>query len=129
MIQSEYNRKEHILYIDRKDEIEIQDLFALVQDTVSGYKELKCLLILDDARGSAPKFSSRDYPELIRRVSEGLAHFREVRQAILVDSPMNTALASLFREMTEQVPGYSFRTFFYEEEAKEWLTEGIRCFE
>jgi len=96
----------------KQDEIKMQDLFALVQDTISNFKDIKCLYILDDARNSAPKFSSRDYPELSKRVGDGLVHFLEVRHAILVDSPMNTALGILFEGMANEIPSYSFKTFF-----------------
>jgi len=124
MIHSSYKQEEKILYMDRQDEIKMHDLFALVQDTVSNYKDIKCLYILDDARNSIPQFSSRDYPELSKRVSDGLAHFLEVRHAILVDSPMNTALGILFEGMANEIPSYSFKTFFSDEEAKKWLKEG-----
>ncbi len=125
MIHSSYKQGENILYMDRKDEIKMQDLFALVQDTISNYRDIKCLYILDDARNSTPKFSSQDYPELSKRVSDGLKHFLEVRHAILVDSPMNTALGILFEGIANEIPSYSFKTFFSEEDAKNWLKEGI----
>lgn len=110
--------------MDRKDDIRIQDLFALVQDTVSNFKDLNCLYILDDARDSNPQFSSRDYPDLSRKIGEAMKHFREVRHAILVDTPMNTALGILFEAIANEKPGYGFKTFFSEDEAKKWLKEG-----
>lgn len=124
MIHSDYRQEENILYMDRKDEIKIQDLFALVQDTVSNYKDIKCLHIFDDARNSSPQFSASNYPELSKRIGDGLAHFQEVRHAIIVDTQMNTALASLFEEIAGKIPGYSFKTFFFEKDAKEWLKTG-----
>jgi hypothetical protein len=124
MIHSSYNQEEKILYMNRTDEIKMQDLFALVQDTVSNYKDIKCLYIIDDARNSSPQFSSRDYPELSKRVSDGLTHFMEVRHAIIVDSPMNTALGILFEGMTKEIPSYSFKTFFSEEDGLKWLKQG-----
>jgi hypothetical protein len=125
MIKTSYNQEEDILHMDRKGEIQIKELFSQVQETVSIYKDLECLYILDDARESTPLFSSKDYPDLSKKISDGLVHFREVRHAILVDSPMNTALGILFEGITAKIPSYSFKTFFSEEGAKVWLKEGI----
>ncbi len=111
--------------MDRKGEIKIQELFTQVQKTVSNYKDIKCLYILDDARESKPQFSSRDYPKLIKKISDGLVHFKEVRHAILVDSPMNTALGILFESIANEIQSYSFKTFFSEEAAREWLKDGL----
>ena len=126
MINTSYNQEENILHMDRMGEIYIKDLFSQVQETVSNYKEMKCLYILDDARGSTPHFSSRDYPDLHKKISEGLVHFKEVRHAILVESPMNTALGVLFEGIAGEIPSYSFKTFFSEADAREWLREGTR---
>lgn len=127
MIKTNYNQEENILYMDRTGEIHIRDLFSQVQETVSSYKEMKSLYILDDSRASTPHFSSRYYPELSKKIREGLEHFTEVRHAILVASPMNTALGVLFEGIAEEIPCYSFKTFFSEEDAKEWLKEGNHC--
>jgi len=113
--------------MDRTGEIHIEDLFSQVQETVSSYKDIKCLNILDDSRESTPHFSSRDYPELSKKIKEGLEHFTEVRHAILVDSPMNTALGILFEGIAGEICCYSFKTFFSEEDAREWLKEGNQC--
>ena len=111
--------------MNRTGEIHIKDLFSQVQETVSNYKDMKSLYILDDSRASTPHFSSRDYPDLSKKIREGLEHFMEVRHAILVDSPMNTALGVLFEGIAGEIPCYSFKTFFSEEDAKEWLKKGI----
>ena len=99
-------------------------MFAQVQDTVSNYKDIKCLYILDDARESSPQFSASDYPNLSKKISDGLVHFKEVRHAILVDTAMNTALGILFEGMADEIPNYSFKAFFAEEDAKAWLKDG-----
>ena len=125
MIHTNYIQEENILHMDRTGEIKIEDLFAQVQKTVSDYKEIKCLYILDDARNSKPQFSARDYPALSSKISEGLVHFREVRHAILVDTPMNAALGILFETIATKIPSYSFKAFFTEEAAKDWLKDGI----
>jgi len=124
MIHSDFDKEENILYMDRRDEIRIGDLFALVRDTVSNFKDLKCLYILDDARDSKPQFSSRDYPDLSRKIGDAMNHFKEVRHAILVDTPMNTALGILFEKIATETKGYTFKTFFSEAEARKWLKAG-----
>lgn len=125
MIHTSYQKEENILHMDRKGEIKIQELFTQVQETVSNYKDIKCLYILDDARESKPQFSARDYPNLSKKISAGLVNFKEVRHAILVDSPMNTALGILFESIANKIQSYSFKTFFQEEAAREWLKEGF----
>ena len=127
MINTSYNQEENIVHMARTGEIHIAELFSQVQETVSNYKDLKCLYILDDSRSSTPHFSSRDYPDLGKQIRKGLEHFVEVRHAILVASPMNTALGVLFEGIAGEIPCYSFKTFFSEEDAKEWLKEGIQC--
>ncbi len=128
MIHSRYIEEENILHLDRKGEIRIQDLFAQVQETVSNYKRLQCLYILDDARDSTPQFSTRDYPKLSKRIGEALVHFKEVRHAILTASAMNTAMGILFENMANEIPSYSFKTFISEEAARTWLSEGrFKC--
>jgi len=125
MIRTNYIQEENILHMDRQGEIKIEDLFKQVQETVSNYKKIKCLYILDDARESKPQFSARNYPNLSKKISDGLVHFKEVRHAILVDSPMNTALGILFESIANEIPSYTFKTFFTEEAAKEWLKDGL----
>lgn len=124
MIETKYNQEENILYMNRQGEIKIQDLFLQVQSTVSNYNDIKCLYILDDARGSSPQFSSKDYPDLSKMISNGLVHFLEVRHAILVDTPMNTTLGILFEGIANEIQNYSFKVFFTEEDGKEWLRAG-----
>lgn len=126
MFDTNYIQEENILYMKRKGEIKIQDLFTQVQTTVSNYKDIKCLYILDDARDSNPQFSSRDYPDLSKKISDGLVHFLEVRHAILVDTPMNTTLGILFESIANKIQSYSFKAFFTEEDAKEWLKGGVQ---
>lgn len=125
MIHSNYIQEENILYLNRTGEIEIRELFSLVQDTISNFSDLKCLYILDDARDSTPHFSSIDYPDLGKKISEGLVHFLEVRHAILVDSQMNTALGILFEGIASGLGNYLFKTFINEELARKWLKEGV----
>ena len=126
MIHSNYNQEENILHMERSGEVKIEDLFALVQDTVSNYKDIKCLYILDDDRNSEALFSTKDYKLLGKRISEGLVHFREVRHAILVESQMNAALGILFENIAGEIPNYTFKAFFNEKAAIEWLQEGIQ---
>ena len=125
MINTSYNQEENIVHMARTGEIHIAELFSQVQETVSNFKEMKCLYILDDSRASKPHFSLKDYPDLSSKIRAGLEHFMEVRHAIVVASPMNTALGVLFEGIAEEIPCYSFKTFFSEEDAKEWLKEGI----
>ena len=125
MIHSNYSQEENILYIERTGEVPVQELFILIQETVSNFRDLKCLYILDQSRGSTPQFSSSDYPDLVKRIGEGLVHFLEVRHAIFADSPMNTALGVLFEEIANELENYTFKTFISEASAKAWLKEGV----
>ena len=127
MIHTSYLEDENILFMDRTGEIKIQELFAQVQVTVSKYKDIKCLYILDDSRGSTPQFSTRDYPSLSKKISDALIHFKEVRHAILTDSPMNTALGILFENIANEIQSYSFKTFISEEAARAWLKDGLHA--
>lgn len=124
MINSRFEKEECIVYIQREGDIRIEDLFAAVASTISDYKDLKNLYVLDDKRGSKSIFSSSDYPALLKKIGAGLVHFQEVRHAILVDTPMNTALAILFERLVDDLPNYSFKTFSTQETALSWLKKG-----
>ena len=126
MIDINYVNEENILHVNRMGEIQIEDLFSIVQDTVANFSNIKCLYILDDARESKPRYSSREHPDLLKNISDGLSNFQEVRHAVLVDSPMTTTFGILFEGIANELPHYTFKSFFYEEEARNWLKEGIQ---
>jgi hypothetical protein len=125
MITSSYNREENIIYVKRLDEIGIQDLLTYINRIDQDFQHLGNLYILDDFRNSTSKYEANDFPDLIGEIQKRIFKYNEVRLAIVVDVPFDTALSILYEELSKAIENYNYRTFSTMEAAKSWLKQGI----
>ena len=124
MITISYSRDEDIIYVKRTDEIDIQDLLKYVISLDQDYKDLGKLYILDDIRNSTSKFEAKEFPILIGEIQKRIIKYKEVRCALLVDAPFDTALSILYEDISRAVDNYYYKTFSTIESAKIWLRTG-----
>ena len=125
MINISYSRDEDIIYVKRRDEIDIQDLLKYVIRLDQDYNDLGSLYILDDIRNSTSKYEAKEFPVLIGEIQKRIIKYREVRCALMVDTPFETALSILYEDISRAVDNYYYKTFSTIESAKSWLKTGM----
>lgn len=125
MITFSYNKEENIFYIERRDEIELDDLIKYIEGIDQYSKNMDNLYILDDIRNSISKFTIEDIPTIIDEVKKRISKYKEVRCAVLVDKPFDTALSMLYENLSSIIENYLYKTFSTTEAGKNWLKQGL----
>jgi len=125
MINTNYNQDEDIVYVERFDEIDLQELLTYIISLDQEYKDLGSLYILDDIRDSTSKYEAKDYPVIIGEIQKRIKKYNEVRCALVVDTPFETVLSILYEDISKSVDNYNYKTFSTIEAAKSWLKRRI----
>jgi len=121
MIEVNYNQKEDIIYVTRTHEVILQDLLNYVKQFDEDYKDFDRLHIVDDLRASISKYESKDYPLIIEEIKKRIGQYKEVRIAVLVMTPQDTALSLLYEQIAQSVENYNYKTFSTLEAGRNWL--------
>jgi len=79
------------------------------------------LKVLIDCRKARFDVDINKLASLESHVRESVKRFQYLREAILVDKPYETVVATLFLKIHASLPNYSFRVFSTQEAAQLWL--------
>ena len=79
------------------------------------------MYIVDDLRASISKYESKDYPLIIEEIKKRIGQYKEVRIAVLVMTPQDTALSLLYEQIAQSVENYNYKTFSTLEAGRNWL--------
>lgn len=121
MITTRYVKDQDIIYVERTSEIGLQEILAYIKSFDHDFKNFKDLYILDDFRDSISLFNKGDYPIMIQGLEKRLNRYDQVKHAVLVHNPSDTALSILFEMISKVLINYSYKTFSTEGAAISWL--------
>ncbi len=117
-----YNEKSKILELRTIGVIKIDDIishYAELNDDGSLPRNLKVLI---DCRGTQLDIKVNEISLTKDSVKKVLLKFKSIKEAILVDKPFETVVATLFKDYNSDLESYSFRIFCTENAAKNWLS-------
>ncbi len=116
-------------YYENASLLELQTTGVMqVGDIISHYVHIrndhtlpKNLKVLIDARSTQLDLRVEDIALTNDAVKEALLNFDSLREAILVDKPYETAIATMFERFYSKIESYNFRVFSTENAARVWL--------
>ncbi len=103
--------------VDIIDKEHIMDLYKHIAEESSYPRNLRTLI---DAADCIFKFEIKDLPELFQGLEKAFEKYSSLREAIVVDKPYETVLATLFAEGFKD-PNYKFKVFSTKYAALGWL--------
>lgn len=122
MVSSEYDHQNGIL-LSRLEGIvtlkEVVDYIVATKENISYPRSLK---ILTDATGANMVFSPQDLVVIEEENSKSIERYDSITDAIVLESPRETALAILYQRLAENEK-YKFQVFSTREAAIKWLVE------
>lgn len=118
MIRFNHNKEDNIIYVERRGEIVLNDIIKYVEGIDQNFQSLEKLYIVDDMRNSTSKLTVADNPIIIDEIKKRISKYVEVRCAVLVDKPFDTALSLLYENLSSSIKNYSYRTFSTKDAAK-----------
>jgi malate/lactate dehydrogenase len=71
------------------------------------------------------KIEAKDNPIIINEIKNRIKKYKEVRCALVVDTPFDTAISILYENLSQALDKYNYKTFSTIESAKSWLKTGM----
>lgn len=121
MYEIEYDQENEILEVKIIKEIGtdgIIEYYTELSDNDNLPKEIKTLI---DCRGAKFNLMPSEIQLPMYALENALKKFDRITEAILVDQPYETVIATLFQEFISERNNYEFMVFCTEEAAREWL--------
>ncbi len=120
MIESIFDKEQGILKVSIIDELDLDDIINHFNDIAIDESLPDPLKILVDARKQDFLVKPEQLIHSQKPVMAAIANYCQIKEAIIVDSPYQTALATLFEQLTTN-PKYKFKIFSTERAAFKWL--------
>ena len=111
MIEYKYNKKEEIFYVKRYGEVSLDDIIEYINNISIQSLNYKSLYLLTDTRESITKFNIEDFPFILSEIKKQLHNYEEVKDAIIVEAPLNAAFSTFFENMSNKLENYHYKTF------------------
>lgn len=126
MINFTFKEEKNTVYIERFGDVHLPELLEHVNKMDEALKGRDDIHLLEDIRQSKVMFTQKDYPELVDFVKKRAGIYKEIRHAIVVTDPHDTALSILYQMAAMEIGNYTFKIFSTPEEAKKWIEIGRR---
>ncbi len=121
MLHFNYYKKANFLETKILGDIDISDIEKHYRYISSICKKHKILRVLIDCRKCRINVQPNDLDQLKPLLLDLTNKLVYLREAILVDLPQSTVIATIFEDKYEGIPNYSFKVFSTEEAATLWL--------
>lgn len=127
MISSAFIKSDNILYFKRGSEITPQDLLLTIKEIDQNYRNNNRLYIIEDIRQSFAKLAIEieEIPIIINELKKHICNYKEVRCAVIVNTPIDTVLSFLYEDLSKDLENYKYKTFSTTEAATKWLKQGF----
>jgi hypothetical protein len=114
------------------EETQVLDLITVgvmkVEDIISHYVHIskddslpRKMRVLIDSRGTKMELRIEDIALTNEAVKKALAKYTYLKEAIIVDKPYETVIATMFERFYSKMDSYAFRVFSTENAARSWL--------
>lgn len=121
MIEYKYNKKEDIFYVKRYGEVSFDNMIEYINNISKQSLNHKSLYLLTDTRESITKFNIEDFPFILNEIKKRLHNYEEVKDAIIVEAPLNAAFSMFFENISKELENYHYKAFSTVAAAKKWL--------
>ncbi len=116
-----YNEKSNLLELHTMGVMQVGDIISHYVHIRKDPTLPKKLKVLIDARGAQLDLRIEDIALTNDAVKEALLNFDSLREAIIVDKPYETVIATMFERFYSKTESYIFRVFSTENAARVWL--------
>ncbi len=123
MIGYNYIEEENLVHVERTEKIELHDVLDYIKSLDENFNDIRNLDIIDDHRESTLNYDKEAFPIFLEELSLRLNKYKQVRHAVVVDKPLETALGYIFEKASQNLSNYTCKTFSTPEAAKKWLKE------
>ena len=120
MVLAEFNKQKGILISKFEGKLNLKEIVDYIADTKENKSYPRKLKILTDASKSEMAFKHGDLPIIVEENYKSLEKYEEIIDAIVVESPKETAFAALYKELSK-TGKYKFSIFSTREAAFQWL--------
>jgi hypothetical protein len=120
MIEYSYNSNEQILYVKFTGTVTIEELLDHVSPKADRAHYPKHLKALTNARNARIEIKPSELELIKERILQTISRLDKFIDAFVVESPMETALSIMYRELSKN-PKYEFKVFSNLESAMHWL--------
>lgn len=121
MINYRFNTETDILEARAEEAITINDIIAHYRELSDNHSYPFSLKVLIDCRGTNFEVNHGDIEQTHDAVKEAITKYTHIREAIVVDQPHSTVVASLFQSSYYDLKKYSFMIFSTVDAAMSWL--------
>lgn len=120
MISAKFNTD--LGFLDSKfiGEVNLQEIVDYIVATKNNQSYPRVLKILTDATKAEMGFSGESLSTIVEENNKSLEKYDAIIDAIVIDSPRETALSQLYQELSK-TKKYTFSVFSTREAALEWL--------
>ncbi len=120
MVEATFNKKKGILESMFIGDVTIKEIIDYITSIKNNKAYPRTLKVLTDARKSSMNFTISDLSLLVEENNKSLEKYDFIIDAIIIDSPKETALSILYKEFAE-ASNYKFNIFSTREAAIQWL--------
>ncbi len=120
MIRTEFNTEAGFLDARYEGDIDIKQLVEYIAATEKNRQYPRFLKILSDGTHANMMFAPGDLPLIVEANYKSLKQYDYIVDAIILDSPKETALSQLYLEIAK-TNKYKFKVFATREAALQWL--------
>ena len=120
MIIVEFNEASGILEAKFQDDVTLAEVIGYIDKTRRSKRYPRVLKILTDATRAKMNFSASDLTAIVEANYHSLLKYEFIIDAIVLDSPKETALSVLYQELAK-TQKYRFKVCSTRKAALEWL--------
>ena len=123
MITREYEAKSSTLKAKYSGNLTLDELLEYINHLSESDEYDRRLYIFTDGFEAKVDFPVDAIESIMELTAKTLQRYASVREAILIDNPLETAYATHYQSMNE-ISNYAVRVFSTVEAAREWLATG-----
>jgi len=122
MITKQFNHNSNILEVTYSGEIDIKQILNYQLEINLDTSFPRDLMILTDATNSKIILSTKEVDEIALAIEDLMKKYSLIKNAFLTDSPLPTALSTLYKLSVTSFPTYQFDVFSTKKAALKFLT-------
>ena len=123
MLTLNYDSEKNILRTMTEGVIGVEDMLRHYSTIIENDSFPRKLYVLIDCKGTSCTTKPAEIEIFYNKVKTAIQKYKQIREAILVNQPYETAFVVLFEKLI-QIENYEFKIFYSEKVAMKWLLNG-----
>jgi len=120
MLTLDYDYEKNILMTLTKGVVGVEDMLKHYNTIIENDSFPRKLNVLIDCKGTNCATKPDEIDIFYNKVKTAIQKYKQIREAILVNQPYETAFVILFEKLV-QIDNYEFKIFYSEKVAMNWL--------